>query len=379
LLSRAAQTPAAAEAAARLEAAQARARQAAVRSNPSLSVDVENALGGGPYDGFDQAETTVSVSQDLDLWGHRRALAGAARAQAEAAGAERDQARVEVAARIARAYAQAEAAQRRAGLAEEALTLTLADARAALTMVEEGREPTLRAIQAQSEAGGARARLDEARAEREATYAVLTATAALQAPVTLIADGVLDRDVTPAGTPSASTLAVRVAQADQAVAQSRIEAERAARRPSPTASLGLRRFQGDDASAMTFGFSVALPLFDKNRGNIEAAEADLRAAGARLDGARLEEAAGLAAATARARASVSRVSAADAAAEAAEEAYRLSRLGTDAGRISQLELRVTRAALITAKTAAVDARLARALARIELARLQGRAPFGEVQ
>ena len=61
---------------------------------------------------------------------------------------------------------------------------------------------------------------------------------------------------------------------------------------------------------------------------------------------------------------------------AAEEAYRLSRIGFEAGRISQLELRSSRAALIAARNAAVDARLARVRAEIDLARLQGRAPFG---
>ena len=61
---------------------------------------------------------------------------------------------------------------------------------------------------------------------------------------------------------------------------------------------------------------------------------------------------------------------------AAEEAYRLSRIGFEAGRISQLELSSSRAALIAARNAAVDARLARARAEIDLARLQGRLPFG---
>ena len=57
----------------------------------------------------------------------------------------------------------------------------------------------------------------------------------------------------------------------------------------------------------------------------------------------------------------------------------LRAIGFEAGRISQLELRGTRAALITARNAAVDARLARVRAEIDLARLQARAPFGGVQ
>ncbi|MEC8457615.1 MAG: hypothetical protein VXZ43_11955, partial [Pseudomonadota bacterium] len=48
-------------------------------------------------------------------------------------------------------------------------------------------------------------------------------------------------------------------------------------------------------------------------------------------------------------------------------------------RYTQLELRVTRAALISARTSAVDARLARVQAEIELARQDGRAPFQGAQ
>lgn len=378
LLQEAGQAPAALEAAALFDAASARARQAGVRANPTLSVDVENVLGDGPYSGGGNAETTVAVSQELDLWGRREALGGAARAQAGAAALRRDQAAVEAAARLAQTYARAEAAQRRFTLAEEAFALSLADARAATRLVEEGREPMLRAVQAQSETADASARLDEARAEQDAAYAALTAVARLAAPVTAIPVSLLD--VAPAAFGEAADApAVRLAAAERDAAQGRLGAEQAMGRPSLTANVGLRRFEAARASAMTVGVSLPLPLFDRNRGNLDAAQAELRAADARLAGARQEAEAGIDAARARLRASASRVRAADAGAEAAEEAYRLARIGAEAGRIAQLELRVTRAALITAKTSAVDARLARAEAEIDLARLEGRAPFGAAQ
>ena len=57
----------------------------------------------------------------------------------------------------------------------------------------------------------------------------------------------------------------------------------------------------------------------------------------------------------------------------------LSRIGFESGRISQVELRVTRTALVNARSAAVDARLARVRAEIDLARLNGRAPFEGAQ
>jgi cobalt-zinc-cadmium efflux system outer membrane protein len=172
---------------------------------------------------------------------------------------------------------------------------------------------------------------------------------------------------------------VRVAEAQRSAAERRIDVQRTQVRPDINASVGIRRFEAEDATALTFGISMPLPLFDRNRGNIEAAQAEFRAADARLMSARQEAQADRAAAVARLSASASRVRAADGGVTAAEEAYRLSRIGFEAGRISQVELRVTRTALINARSAAVDARLARVRAEIDLARLDGRAPFQGAQ
>ncbi|MBB5746307.1 TolC family protein [Brevundimonas variabilis] len=376
LLERIGLTPATVEAGALLDAAEARARQARVRPNPELGLEAENAFGSGPFSGYDNAETTLSLSQDLELWGRRGARVEVARADAGTAGLRRDLATVEAGARLALVYAEAEAAQRRFLLAEEALTVTIADTRAALILVEEGREPLLRGIQGESEAAAARATLDETEAERDAAFARLTAVAMLPTPVTSIDTSLIDRVPAAAAVTSGATPQVRVAEAERAAAETRIEVERIRAKPDVRASVGVRRYEAEDATALTFGLSVPLPLFDRNRGNIEAAQADFRAADARLMGARQEAEADRNAAVARLRASVSRVTATDAGVTTAEEAYRLSRIGFEAGRISQLELRSSRAALIAARNAAVDARLARVRAEIDLARLQGRAPFG---
>ena len=146
LLAQLGQTPATLEAGANLDAAEARVRQARVRPNPVLGLDVENAYGSGPFSGMDNAETTLALSTDLELWGRRASRIAAARAEAGAVGLQRDLAVIDAAGRLALVYSEAEAAQRRAALADEVLTLTLADARAALALVEEGREPLLRGI-----------------------------------------------------------------------------------------------------------------------------------------------------------------------------------------------------------------------------------------
>lgn len=203
-------TPSAVEADALLDAAEARVRQARVRPNPTLGLEAENAFGSGPFSGYDKAETTLSFSQDLELWGRRSARVGAARADAGTASLRRDQATVEAAARLALVYAEAEAAQRRYDLAEEALAVTIADARAALILVEEGREPMLRGIQGETEAAAARAARDEAEAERGAAFARLTAIAMSTRPLSSIKTSLIDRTPTSAETPASATPQVRV-------------------------------------------------------------------------------------------------------------------------------------------------------------------------
>lgn len=375
LLARLDQTPAVTEAHALSDAAEARVRQARTRPNPALSIDLENVAGSGPYSGFDSGDLSLSLSQNLELWGRRSARIGVARADAETAALRRDLSTIDTAGRLALIYAEAEAAQRRAALAEDALTLTLADARAALAMVEEGREPLLRGIQAESEAAAARASLDEAKAERDAAFARLNAVAMLSAPATSIVSGLLDIPTSPAALSDQDTIAIRVAKAEATASERRITVEQINSRPDVTASVGVTRYGQEDQTALTFGLSLPLPLFDRNRGNIDAARAEHRAAEARVLQARQDAGADRAAAMARLFSSGSRVSAADAGVAAAEEAYRLSRIGAEAGRISQLELRTGRATLINARSAALDARLARVRAEIDLARLEGRAPF----
>lgn len=374
LLARLGQTPAAREAAALQDAARARADQARVRPNPTLALEVENVLGSGPFSGLGGGDSTLTLTQDLELWGRRGARIGAADAEARSAALRGALALADAAGRLALTYAEAEAAQRRAELAQESLALTLEDARAALLLVEKGREPLLRGIQAESEAAASRAMADEAAAERDAAFARLTVVAMLPTPVTSVPVSLLDQTATArTGVPQAPS--VRVAEAERQAAERRIDVERVRSRPDISATVGVRRFEAEDAAALTFGVSMPLPLFDRNRGNIEAARAEFRAADARLAAARQDSQADRAAAQARLSASTSRVRAADAGVSSAEEAYRLSRIGFEAGRISQLELRVTRTALVAARTAAVDARMARVRAEIDLARLDGRAPF----
>jgi cobalt-zinc-cadmium efflux system outer membrane protein len=379
LIARLEQTPSAMEAEALSDAANARAQQARALPNPTIGLEAENVYGTGPYTGLGNADTTVSISQPLELFGQRGARINAARAEANAVGLRSEQMLWQAAGRLALVYAEAEAAARRYELAAETLSLAEQDARAVGLLVKEGREATLRGVQADSEAEAARATLGQMQAMRDAAFARLAAVAMLDEPVQAIGDSLLDRTPPANALHTDVPLAVRIAQAEYETANRRITVEQRRARPAVNATIGARRFRETGDEALIIGLNVSLPLFDRNRGGISAAYADQRAAEARLVAQQQEVKAARLAAEATLSASNMRAQAADSGVAAAGEAYRLARIGFDAGRISLLELRSTRAALNASRAAAVDARIARVLAEIDLAGLEGRVPFREAQ
>lgn len=372
--------PRLAEARAEIARAQGLARQAGARPNPTLGIEVENFSGSGPFKGSTLAETTASFEQTLELGGKRGARVAAGRAELEAARRRGAEASVQFAVDLAAAYAQAEAADRRVALARETLSLAEHDARIARALVEAGREADLRQVQASAAVQAARAGVDEARAGRATAFGTLTALAGAPAPITSIPTSLLaqaERPFTATAPDPLTSPGYLAAQADREAAARRIRVERTRAVPDVSVSVGIRRFQADDTTAMVAGVSAPFPLFDRNRGNISAAQAELAAAEARLNAARLDAQAEAGAGMARIAAADSRLVAAREGEQTAAEAYRLTRLGYEGGKLALVELLTARRSLAEAQTQTIDAALERLSAQAALARLQGRAPFGE--
>lgn len=373
--------PRLAEARAEIARADGLAQQARARPNPILSLEVENFSGSGPYSGATQAETTASIGQTLELGGKRSARVSAAQGEAEAARQRARLAQVDFRFDLAVAYAEAEASDRRLVLAQEALGLADEDARIARAFVEQGREPELRRIQAEAAVQAARATVDEAQAARATAFANLTALSGSAAPITSIAVSLLDEPPPPSTVAPAASSAPRllVAQAERETARRRLALERRRAIPDVNVSVGFRRFENSNASALVAGVSVPLPLFDRNRGNINAVQAEVTAAEARLNAARLDAEATVRASTARAAAAETRLSAAQQGERAAQEAYRLTRIGYEGGKLSLAELLVARRALTDARGQTIAAANERVSAQAALARMSGAAGTGDSQ
>ncbi|KQY32706.1 transporter [Caulobacter sp. Root1455] len=363
--------------AAETRVAEGQAAQAAARPNPTLGLMVENAAGSGPYKDFDSAETTLSIEQPLELGGKRAARISAAQADLAVAQARAALGQVDFARDLALAYANAEAAQQRLAIARDSVDLAQADARAARLLVDNGKEAQVRAVQADAGLATARADLATAQAEAETTLARLSALTGSPETYTAVTGGLLDAAPATPPTGAAFSPAIAAARAERDAAERRIAMERARRVPDLAVSFGVRQFQGDDSTAAVFGISAPLPLFDRNRGAVAAATANAQAAQARLAVAQAEQDGDRRASTAQVAAAGQTLEASRQAENAASEAYRLDRIGYDAGRLPLSELLAARRDLIAARGRVIDTKLARVKALADLARTQGAIPFGD--
>jgi len=363
-----ARSPTITAAEASLEAARARARQAGLRTNPELSVELENFAGSGELSGFRSTETTVSVNQRLDLGGRRGARMGAARAELAAAELRLAIARADLAQQVRERFARALAAQERVRLAEENEARARELARVAGLLVETGREPPLRALRARSAAAQAAAELDAARAAERAERTTLASLFGESMPV----DGVSGPFAEPA--PEAvdpeRSLDVRLADAELGIAEAMVGQERANGRVDPSVGLGVRHVRETGDVGLVGGVTIPLQIFDRNQGNIDAARADVRAAEARRASALATVTVRAGNAAANVEAARARVAALEGAAiPEAAEALRLAERSYQIGRASLVELIDVQTAHTNAQAALVEAQLALALAIAELSRV----------
>jgi len=373
--------PRLAESEATVRAAEGGTIQAAVRPNPSVGLEAENIFGSSPYNGLSHSQTTLSFSQPFEIGGQRNARISAAGAGLEAARALREQTRADFAYDLALAYLTVELQTRRVDLAAEALNRAEEDERAARALVNSGREADLRAVQANAATTSAQADLETTRADAAEAVVRLTGLVGAREPYTGVSQSLLDLAgmlASPPPVPPAPSPAVKVAQAASNAAAQRIGVERTRATPDVTVGLGLRRIAGENANTLVAGFSLPIPLFNNNSGAIATASAEAQAADARLATARLSADADWRAASSQALAADRRLGAAGQAETAANEAYRLARIGYDAGRTPLVELLTARRNLTEAQLRTLDARATRVRAEAALARLQGRIPFGDM-
>lgn len=259
---------------------EARALQAGLRPNPEVGVELENIGGSGDRQSFEQAESTVWLSQLILLSGKRAKRQRVADLERELAEWDYEAARLTVLTETTKTFVATLAAQRRLSVVRELERIAAESVRTADSQLRAGAAPAVERTRA--EVALSSAQVDRARAERElvASRAALAATWGSDTPAFSEVRGDLNQVFAP---PPLSDLEGRI-QSGPDVARWATELERrhgslaveeAQRIPDPTVSLGGRHFSDNDDNALVFELSVPLPLFDRNQGNILAAKRDI--------------------------------------------------------------------------------------------------------
>lgn len=325
-------------------AREARILQAGRPPNPVITTLIQDLGGNTGFVGAAdpiQSQTTIELSQLIELGGKRAARQRFAAADRDLAAWDYEAARIDVLTEVSRAFTDVLAAQETVALTEETTRLVeqvqqsvgLRVAAGVVSPIEETRaNVTLAAVRIES--ARARRSLDASRARLALLWG--SPTPAFKAVV-----GDLKRE--PAPLPPIGELTARIEQspdlarwaAEVSQREAVLAVERSKRVPDVAVIGGYRRYPEIDSNAFVIGASIPLPLFDRNRGGIEEARSRLakayeerRAAQARVAAALTDAYAALASAYDEVTALRSAVlPGSQQTFEAVSEGYRLGRFG----------------------------------------------------
>ncbi|HEU4602331.1 MAG TPA: TolC family protein, partial [Steroidobacteraceae bacterium] len=262
-----------------LNAAQARILQAGVMPNPDLALDLEDFGGTGEVSGVRELQTTLSLSQVIELGGKRARRVDAANSDRDLVGVEQRARELDVLAEVTRRFVDVVAAQERVRLTQSTVDLIERTSEAIGKRVEAARSPT---------AELSRARISVIRAQLDLTQAQTTLESARQslasmwgatqaqfgnAQANLFALPPLESLQSLSDQLERSPDLMRFAS-ESRLRDAELRLAQAAARPNLTLGLGLRRYESTNDTALVAGFSMGLPVFDRNQGNI--AEASVR-------------------------------------------------------------------------------------------------------
>lgn len=253
-------------------------RQAALRPNPDLVLDVEDVAGTGAFENTSEAQTTLSVFQPIELGGDRRARTAVAAQHRALASFDLEARRLDVLAETATAFVAVLIAQEEVHHAGELVDLAVRERGAAAERVRGGAALAVDETRARFAEDEARIHEARGRSNLEAARLRLAATWGVDAPDFERATGDLQTVSAP---PPLAELALRLGANPDLARFAAVRAERdamlagarARRIPNPLVGAGVRHLAGPDDTAFVFEVAVPLPIFDRQQGAItEAAE-----------------------------------------------------------------------------------------------------------
>lgn len=259
--------------------------QAGAYPNPEASFELDRAFGSGSHRGLRSAETTLQLSQLIELGGKREARVAAGTAELDAARWQRVSVRLEVLSETAVAFFNVLGAQRRAHIFD-----TQIEALDKLTPLLQRRIEA--GASSPAEISRAQVAADLVRAERERTMTALgiarrelAALMGRDSPDFTFALGDL---YAIRSLPGFQTVLRGLERNPQLVRWSAVRAQRSAElltarlKPVPDlrVAAGWRHFNESNEDAVRLSVSVPLPVWDQNLGGIHEARESLGKTGA---------------------------------------------------------------------------------------------------
>lgn len=255
---------------------EARAVQAGLLPNPVLEAEVEEFGGPGARKEFSAAETTIRLSQLIELGGKRGARKRIAGAETILAEYGYESERLTVLTDATLGFIGVVAAQARVELTADLFDLSRETFDTVAERVRAGKVSPVEETKASIEVADGRIALAKARSELVVARKLLAASWGAREPRFAEAAGSLDdvRDIPPyeamrkllEQNPEVARWAAEMERrfADLAL-------ERAERMFDMTLSAGVKRFEERDDYTLSIGLSLPLPLFDRNQGGVREA------------------------------------------------------------------------------------------------------------
>lgn len=356
---------------------EAEALQAGLLPNPEIGIEMENFAGGGEFSGTDAAETTVTLSQLVELGGKRAKRREAAALAADLAGWDFEAKRLNVLTAAAKAFIGVLAEQERLAQAEELTDLAERFFRTVSDRVEAGKVSPVELTRAQIPLATAHVAQDQARLALDAARKEL----AIQwGSETVTFDRAVGSLAQVMHVPPMEQLVSLLEQnpdiarwkTEEKERSARLVLERANAIPDLTLFAGGRDIQETDDQALVAGLSIPLPLFDRNQGGIAAARAARGRAQQESRAAYNQALANLAASYKDLRGAYIEAKALrEGVLPAAEQALEVAELGYRAGKFGFLEILDAQRTLFEVKGQYLEATATYHQAKAEVERLVG--------
>ena len=274
-------------------AREARALQSGLFPNPQLEILVEDAGGSGNFSGFSGSQTTIQLSQLVELGGKRGARLRANDLKGKLAGWDYETKRMDVLTQVSKAYVDVLKAQQHVLLAKSLTGLGEKFLNAVAERVKAGKVASLEKTKAEISLSSVRIQLEKEKRELKVARRNLSTLWGSTHPQFESALGDLFA-IAPvpsleqlmgrlAGNPDLKRWAMELEQR-QAV----VDNELSKRIPDLKLLGGFRRIEETNDNALVFGISIPLQLFDRNQGSIKEARHKLAKANAQRRAAEIQ-------------------------------------------------------------------------------------------